>query len=437
MVGRNRGGYELQVDVLFFDDSDNTKIEDVKNILYEITSISVDRDNITFDSKNIPYELRQSSNNKYVYLILKLGKKNKENASILSNLKDLIRQGDHRAGYKITISYDESSMYFNEKLFSFIAEHESKLRQFIYLILIDIFGSDWVGQTLEKEKQSEFKKNLRNKSIIEKGLEAFSYQDYISFLFERRPNKFTNDRIDDVIEKIISTEEINKEKLIDFLRENKSYSLWESSFSTVDYPEAKEEIKLIRDIRNGVMHNKEITTKEFDENKVLIRKSNKGLDKAIQFVKSEHSREIVPIEVLNSLQDTLSNIGAKYAKLIEPMLVAVSAISEGISKISNSSTLNMAKVLQNNLANTISTFPNIYQNTEFLDSIWRMQNIQQAYIDSMPNLDNLKINLPDMYLNSDFMDIELTEEIDESIDDEDIEDENSEHNEENSDPNDE
>lgn len=98
MVGRNRGGYELQVDILFFDDSENTKIEDVKNILYEITSISVDRDNITFDSKNIPYELRQSSNKKYVYLILKLGKKNKENASILSNLKDLIRQGDHRAG---------------------------------------------------------------------------------------------------------------------------------------------------------------------------------------------------------------------------------------------------------------------------------------------------------------------------------------------------
>lgn len=78
MVGRNRGGYELQVDVLFFDDSDNTKIEDVKNILYEITSISVDRDNIAFDSKNIPYELRQSSNNKYVYLILKLGKKIKK-----------------------------------------------------------------------------------------------------------------------------------------------------------------------------------------------------------------------------------------------------------------------------------------------------------------------------------------------------------------------
>lgn len=278
---------------------------------------------------------------------------------------------------------------------------------------------------------------MRNKSIIEKGLEAFSYQDYISFLFERRPNKFTNDRVDNVIEIIISTEEINKEKLIDFLRENKSYSLWESSFSTVDYPEAKEEIKLIRDIRNGVMHNKEITTKEFDENKVLIRKSNKGLDKAIQFVKSEHSREIVPIEVLNSLQDTLSNIGAKYAKLIEPMLGAVSAINEGISKISNSSTLNMAKVLQNNLANTIPTFSNIYQNTEFLDSIRRMQNIQQDYIDAMPDLANLKINLPDMYLNSDFMDRELTEETDESIDNEDVEDENFEPSEENIDPNDE
>src|SRR5690625_3310390 len=126
------------------------------------------------------------------------------------------------------------------------------------------------------------------------------------------------------------------------------------------------------------MHNKEITTKEFDENKVLIRKSNKGLDKAIQFVKSEHSREIVPIEVLNSLQDTLSNIGAKYAKLIEPMLGAVSAISEGISKISNSSTVNMAKVLQNNLANNISTFTHIYKNTELLYFVCIIQKTQHV-----------------------------------------------------------
>lgn len=175
----------MQVDILFFNDKKSITFKEIKNILCNISGISLNSDTLNFDEKDISYNLKLSTNRKYVYLILELEGKNRVNASVLSAVKDLIRKGEHRSGYKIVISYDESSIYFNEKLFSFISEHESLLRNLIYLILIDTFGSSWVQQTLNENKQSEFKNNLKGSKLIERGLEAFSYQEYISFLLTR------------------------------------------------------------------------------------------------------------------------------------------------------------------------------------------------------------------------------------------------------------
>lgn len=179
----NKGGGTLQVDILVFNNNNNIRIKDVKKMLSKITGISINQDIISFGENDISYELKLSANKRYVYLTLELESNNKVSASVLSSIKDLIRKGEHRAGYKIAISYDESSMYYNEKLFSFISEHESKLRQLLYLILIDTFGSTWVQQTLDEKQQDDLKAKLRGDKIIERGLEAFSYQEYISFLF--------------------------------------------------------------------------------------------------------------------------------------------------------------------------------------------------------------------------------------------------------------
>lgn len=187
--------------------------------------------------------------------------------------------------------------------------------------------------------------------------------------------------------------------MIAFLRDNKSYSLWESSFSEIDYAEAEKDIKLIRNIRNGVMHNKEISTQEFDANKKLIRKSNRGLDKAIEYVKSEHSREVRPNEVIISLQMTLENIGAKYAVSIKPMRDLVIAISESISKINNSNDLDIEQLLQKNITSnitiTIPTLPSLYENNGCMDSIREMQNFHQRNIGLIPKINNPELIVMD------------------------------------------
>lgn len=99
----------MQVDILFFSDKDSIKIKEIKNILSDIKGISVNLDTLNFGENDISYNLKLSTNKKYVYLVLELEGKNKANASVLSSVKNLIRKGEHRAGYKIVISYDESS----------------------------------------------------------------------------------------------------------------------------------------------------------------------------------------------------------------------------------------------------------------------------------------------------------------------------------------
>ena len=424
----------MQVDILFFSDKDSIKIKEIKNILSDIKGISVNLDTLNFGENDISYNLKLSTNKKYVYLVLELEGKNKANASVLSSVKNLIIKGEHRAGYKIVISYDESSMYFNEKLFSFISEHESRLRQLIYFILIDTFGSAWVQQTLNEKQQDELKNNLRSSKLIERGLEAFSYQDYISFLFDQRPNRFTNDFIDQAIEEIKLATDINKNKLLAFLKDNKSHSLWETTFSGIEYDEAEKDIRLIRDVRNGVMHNKEISTDKFDKNKKLIRKSTKGLDEAINYVKSEHSKDIKPDEVLFSLQETLTNIGTQYAALVKPMIDAVTAISESISKVYNFSGINVAQALQYNIKNVTQPFSTLYQNTELFDSIKAMQSMQQRYINSIPKIDIPEFDLPRIYFNPDLMRLDLPKSLIDPLVDEEVEDEIPENTEVDKDP---
>lgn len=421
----------MKVELLFLDNSNNISISDVKSILEEIPDVSVDQYKISFEENHIPYELNLSANKKYVHLTLNLNGKNKNNASVLSKVKDLIRKGKHRAGYQIVISYDESSMYFNKKLFSFISEHESRLRQLIYLILIDTFGSTWVEETLNEEQQAELKSNLRGNKLIERGLEAFSYHEYITFLFNQRPNKFTNDFIDSTIEQIELAKVINKNELLAFLRDNKSSSLWETSFSELDYIEAENDIIIIRDIRNGVMHNKEVSTKDFDTNKQLIRESNRVLNQAVEYIKSEHSKEIRPEEVLISLQETLANIGTEYSALIEPISEVVKTISESIAKVQSFNGFNIAQALQNNITNVLPTFSNLYKNTGVIDSFVAMQNIQQRYIDLIPKLNIPEINLPNIYFNHDLMEMYLSGAPDETLEDGEVSNDKSENNENN------
>jgi len=224
LIERIAGDF-LKIDILFLKDADTITIKDVKALINRIPNLSLGKNHLIYDHIEIDNILKLSLNNNYVSLTLGLDKNNYTNASVLSAVKDVITKGDHRAGYQIIISYDDTSKFFNGKLFVLISENEVKIRQLIYLILIGVFGGSWVDETIDEEEQGKLKENLRggSKILLERALEGFTYNDYSDFLFKERPNKFTNCFIDQLIEELEKDEEVDKHLLISLLRENKSY----------------------------------------------------------------------------------------------------------------------------------------------------------------------------------------------------------------------
>lgn len=394
----------MQVDLLFTGD-DYIKIKKIKNLLTGLAGVTLDRDKINYRGAQIQYELKQSSYKKYVNLSLILEGNNKRIASILSDLKYLIIKGEHRALYKIIVSYDETSMYMNKKLFPFLSENENKIRQLIYLILIDVLGTNWVFETLNDEQLEEMKGTLRgnDKTIIEKGLEAFSYQEYISFLFDKRPNNFCKEEfLSETIEKIKVANDIDKEKLLSFFLDNKGCSLWEKYFSNIEYKNPRNDITEIRDIRNGVMHNKEISLEDFESHSKILRKSNKGLTEAIEYVKSSQIGEFKIEDVALALTKTIEDTRSQCSSMLEPMRKALEDLAkEAYDMQKNFDVIRIdfpvdGFIEANNMALKISE---VYKNSgivEYLDSI---SQIEKAYANLIPDIKIPKINVPRMYFN--------------------------------------
>lgn len=314
----------MKIEILFFKKEGVATIKNIKEMLDNTNSISFDENYLYHEGSRFLYSFKTSRKDQYISLSLSLKGYRKPVAEAFSNLKKIIRSGPHREKYRIAISYDESSGYFNEKLYTFIAKNEIKLRQFIYLVLLDSFGNDWVTETFEKSLENELKSRQFNPSdFVEKGLEGFTYGNYIDFLFGERRISFNDETADKLIQEINNKDEMDKASIIKTLKSMKTYTLWDKLFYKIDYPNAKDELIDISKIRNNIMHNKEISIEEFDARKKKLQHSNKNLNKAIEYVKSSNREEIEYREVVKSFSSSLmdiqnSNIG-QYKKLAEDL----------------------------------------------------------------------------------------------------------------------
>ena len=119
----------MKIEILFFKKEGVATIKNIKEMLDNTNSISFDENYLYHEGSRFLYSFKTSRKDQYISLSLSLKGYRKPVAEAFSNLKKIIRSGPHREKYRIAISYDESSGYFNEKLYTFIAKNEIKLRQ--------------------------------------------------------------------------------------------------------------------------------------------------------------------------------------------------------------------------------------------------------------------------------------------------------------------
>lgn len=259
------------------EECNSIEIDEVKQMLKAIFEINGDSI-ILEDSSTISSVWSKARNSKYVLLKLEAAGNNSKHAESARDIRDRIKQGEHRKNFHITVSYDESSDYYCEKLFKQLSKYERKLRYFVYVTLIELFGNEWIDKTLNEEIEGDIKKRSNSNKLIENALEEFEYHHYKQFLFQEHPDYDCDIVIEEALD-YLSKGDINENELVEILERGNSRSLWERFFEGSGLIDLQDNINEIQTTRNIVMHNKEMNNKVFKESKSLLIKSRKELEK--------------------------------------------------------------------------------------------------------------------------------------------------------------
>lgn len=325
------------------------------------------------------YQFQKSRTKKNIRLkisTLKNGS-SKNEAEEITILKNKFKHGSHRKDYIIIIAYDGASEYYCSKLSRLISIFERKLRQFIYIVTLAAYGNEWVEKTFSEDIKNDIDRKDNNKNRhIERALEHFTFQNYIDYLFKKRSEVSAEKVIKESLE-ILKRKESNKDDILKILNKAQEVSLWEKLFNCYDIG-LEAEINKIREIRNVVMHNKEINDVDFDSYKNILRICNKKMETVILNIEKEKYFDIVTVNyVFYSLNETIQSIirtNELLKKSFEPIINDIKIISTNINNV------------YNNVSNISKQFKIPKTNNVPESSLFNLNQI------NMNSINNLKIN---------------------------------------------
>jgi hypothetical protein len=347
-------------------------------------------------NKSIKYKRIESNNKNILRMRIETvsDNNNKAEAEILEKIKKDIRKSEHRVNYYITICYDGSAEYYCSKLMIPLAIFERNLRQFLYLILISLYDIEWLDRFISKEVIDDIKKKNNNNinKLVEKGLEYFTFQNYIKCLFTPRNLKSIEEMIKEVNDEN-EKEGVTKEDIVKIINNNTEKTMWEVIFNDIKIEFSGEDINNIRKIRNEVVHNKEMTSQKYEKYKKIINESNKKIKMVITKIEEEKYREkifdIRPIldmylNKFKEISDIISNSFKTNIEL-EKMIQSVTVMSNIIEQ-NNKRFENQIKPIltQANLINLINQ--SLYLKNS--NTIYKEENKEENNKESESKIDN-------------------------------------------------
>lgn len=339
----------MLLDVMFIHKEENNDIDLFKRTFQKL--MSFEQKSLCLDDMVFNYSIQKSEAQKSIRLKVATleGRSTKKEADNITALKNVLTKGKHRSDYHIVFTYDGASEYYCNKLSRFMSVFERKLREFIYLNVLDTYGKEWVKATLTDEIQTEVSRNERNKNRhIEMALDCFTFQDYTRYLFSKRSEKDPDDVIKEAVNILEGGIESNAE-IIDILKKGEKLSLWDKLFKGFDIDFTEDEINRLREIRNDIMHNKEISDLEFVEYKKLLRSSIKKLDEGISNAEwQKYSPDVNIADVLYSLSETMQSMKIISKAVVESLSPALSEIQKMSQKLAESvSTTGLSEITKN------------------------------------------------------------------------------------------
>lgn len=327
----------MLLDVIFIHKEENNNIDLFKRNFQSL--IKFDEKYLFLEDLKFSYSIQKTEAQKSIRLkVNTLDDKNtKKDADSITALKNIVSKGKHRSEYHIVFIFDGASEYYCSKLSRVISSFERKLRQFIYLNVLDIYGKDWVRETLTEKIQIELNKSEKNKNRhIEMALDCFTFQDYIHYLFAKRSYENPYDVIKEAVSALKAGNDSGTQ-IINILKKGEQVSLWDKLFYGFDIDFDENEIDRLRSIRNDIMHNKEISDLEFTEYKKLLRSSIKKINKGISNAEQQkYSPNVNIADVLYSLSETMQSMKKMSEYLAEAISPAITEIQKIARKLAES-----------------------------------------------------------------------------------------------------
>ena len=204
----------------------------------------------------------------------------------VSTFQNLLREININASKSRIASstlFDSNSLFFYKRLLPLLHKYEWSLRKLIYLLAPTYFSKDWVNSTISSEAISQIKKKIKGNFDPNNLLQMMDLYDFEEYLFGENYIKVIGEEGD-----VIRYKEFGIENLITLLVNgefsiSKPYSLWEEIFNQyidIDLSEIQNDMSLIRDGRNIVGHNKEISSETYENLRKGLKKYIKKLDLA-------------------------------------------------------------------------------------------------------------------------------------------------------------
>lgn len=386
----------MKLELAFINRESEISIKEIRNLLSNKIKMLSDN-KFSYKNESYRYSLRKSDNDINVFLsITPLNTmETDKNANSLHSLKNDIIKGKHRDKYYIIIVYDGSSEYYCCELSKKLSSIERKLRQLIYLTVLAVYGKDWVKNTITSEMKNrvaEVSRSSNNSDYIERSLEHFTFQDYIEYLFEERVDK-SLDLLFVEIQDAVENKKMEQKELLSIISQGKKRSLWEKLFNPLDIENIKNDIEKIRQLRNIVMHNKEISNSKYEEANILLSKVSNNLNKAIELaMKNKYSEEIFVSDIISSLKNTFTNFDSdRYLKATKA-IEYIGLIGNRLNDIINSANI-LTKTDLSDRLNAISLNSSIEYITKQNEILSRIQTIVAPAIASQLTESIIKQNI--------------------------------------------
>lgn len=226
-------------------------------------------------NKIIP-EIEKIDNSDCIIVKYVMSGENKESARELSAINDEIIEK-----YNPTVLSNESSAYFNKKLYPLFNEFERKLRKLLYL----------------KSALSPQIKGVENIKDLEK-------KDFGTIF----PMLFIDSEFANGVRQSMNGKswQFTKRDILEIIQKISEHTLWENLIGKNSVPLLCSDFIKVKDYRNDVMHAHNMNTKSFNAAKNLMKKINEQLDTEIGSI-IRQKETMTNQNTNNNFNETLGN----------------------------------------------------------------------------------------------------------------------------------